>query len=251
MHMDLCEAGMIAINGAHYFIAFTDDYTRRVTVYYLKGKDEAATKCQEYLTYIERQINCQPKALRADNGREFLNKNLKDWCQTKGIEIQTSAPYSPHQNRVAERMNRTLIELARAMLLARSLPHFLWTEATTHAAYLRNRSHTQALTAASTPEERWTGKRPDIAHLKEFGAPVWILREGLNIPKLDPKSEKHIFVGFQDGPKAIKYYNSHTRQIKITRNYHFTDTAPDTLTPEPNVEFEGEGQGSAAETGLA
>jgi hypothetical protein len=72
--------------------------------------------------------------------------------------------------------------------------------------------------------------------------PVWILREGQNIPKLDAKTETHIFVGFIDSPKAIKYYNAQTRQIKVSRNYRFTAVS-DTLTPEPNVEFEGEGQG--------
>ena len=60
----------------------------------------------------------------------------------EGIIIETSAPYSPSQNGVAERFNRTLLELARAMLISKNLPTFLWDEAVAHAAYLRNRAPT-------------------------------------------------------------------------------------------------------------
>jgi len=96
-------------------------------------------KVKEYLTYLKAQGK-NPKAIRVDEGKEFLNKDLKDWCHENGTEIQATAPYSPSQNGVAERMNRTLVELARAMLSARDLPEFLWEYAVLHAAYIRNRS---------------------------------------------------------------------------------------------------------------
>jgi transposase InsO family protein len=211
-----------AISGARYYITFIDDCTRRCTVQFMKSKNEATEKVKNYLMHIERQRGKLPKRVRADNGTEYLNKDLTDWCKQKGIEFETTAPYSPSQNGVAERFNRTLIELARAMLIARELPKFLWPAAVTHAAYLRNRSHTHAL-QGKTPEESWTGTRPNVSHFKEFGAPVWILKEGENLSKLEPKSEKQIFVGFQDGPKAVKYYSAKSRQIKTSRNFCFRD----------------------------
>ena len=82
-----------------------------------------------------------------------------------------TAPYSPSQNGVAERMNRTLVELARAMLTAKKLPEFLWEAAVAHAAYLRNRSYSRAI-GMITPYERNKLIKPDVSHLQEFGCVV-------------------------------------------------------------------------------
>jgi len=64
-----------------------------------------------------------------------------------------------------------------------------------------------------TPVEKWTKTRPNISHLQEFGILVWILWEELNISKLEPKSKQFIFVGFDDSPKAIKYYDETTHCV--------------------------------------
>jgi len=106
--------------------------------------------------------------------------------------MQLTAPYSPSQNGVAERMNRTLVELARAMLTDSKLPEFLWEPAVAHAAYLRNMSYTSSPRLGNrTPYQVWYGKRPDVSHLREFGAPVWVLLQGQNVQrKMLPKSQR-------------------------------------------------------------
>ena len=114
------------------------------------------------------------ESIHADEGGEFNNADLKNWCHERGIEINLTAPSSSAQNGVAERMNRTLVELARAMINARQLPMFLWEMAVLYAAYVRNRTHTKAVTG-KTPYETWTNERPNVSHLREFGVPVWIL----------------------------------------------------------------------------
>ncbi|GBE86811.1 hypothetical protein SCP_1000530 [Sparassis crispa] len=196
----------------------------------MKHKSEAFEKVKEYLTFIERHFGHLPKILCVDNGSEYINKDLKGWCCEKGIELQTTAPYSPSQNGVAERFNRMLLELARAMLIARKLPNFLWAEAVAYAAYLQNRALMKAL-HGKTPEEVWTGKKPNVAHLRGFGSDVWILTEGQNLSKLEPKSKKHTFVGFADGLKAVRYYDVGARLIRVSRNFVFAD-APN---PASNV----------------
>jgi hypothetical protein len=99
-------------------------------------------------------------------------------------------------------MNRTLVELARAMLSARNLPEFLWEYAVLHAAYIRNRSYTKTL--QKTPYEKWFKRKPNISHLHEFGALVWVLLQNQKKPqKMLPKSMQHSYVGCEDGPKAI------------------------------------------------
>lgn len=167
-----------SLGKSRYYITFTDDCTRMVTTQFMKTKDEAYSKIIDHCAAVERKYGGNmPKYLRFDNGKELVNEKLKKWASAKGIEVETSAPYSPSQNGVAERFNRTLLELARAMLIAKSLPTFLWTEAVNHATWIRNRAPTRAL-KGTTPFEAWHGKKPNVSYLREFGCDVWILNEG-------------------------------------------------------------------------
>ena len=132
------------------------------------------------------------------------------------------------------------------MIFSTQVPKFLWPEAISHAAYLHNRTHTRVLDS-KTPLEAWCGHKPDVLHLKEFGSPVWILNEG-QLTKLQPRSTKHTFVGFIDGPKAIRYYDASTRQVRVSRNYQFpalsasqtNANASATLPQEDPAQSEGE-----------
>jgi hypothetical protein len=157
-----------------------------------------------------------------------------------------TAPYSPAQNGVVERTNRTLVELARAMIIDKELPEFLWEHAVSHAVYIRNHSYTCALQGEKTPYELWHGKRPNVAHLREFGAPVWVLLQGqAKQCKLQPKSKRRAYVRFEDGPQAVKYYTADTKKVLTSRNYHLL-TPPvkgpthDTIKVAPDAQHEGE-----------
>ena len=72
-----------------------------------------------------------------------------------------------------------------------------------------------------TPHEAWTGHKPDVSHLQEFGCDMWILIEGVNLSKLETKSRKFVLVGYEDSPKAIRYYNKETRKVYVSRNFRF------------------------------
>ena len=96
-------------------------------------------------------------------------------------------------------MNRTLVELSQAMLATDDLPEFLWEYAIIHAAYLHNQSFTKHL-QKSTPYEGWYNKKPNVSHLEEFGAPIWILLQGRKEQqKMLPKSKCQAYVSFDDG----------------------------------------------------
>jgi len=83
-----------------------------------------------------------------------------------------------------------------------------------------------------TPYQLWNGKRPNISHLKEFGAPVWVLTQGQNVQrKMLPKSQRRAYVGYDDGSNSVKYYNVATRSILTSRNYRF-------ITPSSPTELE-------------
>ena len=124
-----------------------------------------------------------------------------------------TAPYSPSQNGATKCLNRMLIKLARAMMIAQDVPHYLWEYAVQHAMYICERAPAAAL-AGKTPYETWYGAKPDVTHLCKFGGPVYILLQGANKQlKLQPKSQKRIFLGFDEGSKAIKYYTGDTKQV--------------------------------------
>ena len=168
-----------------------------------------------------------PRAFRFDRGKEFINNNLINWFHQQGIEVQLTALYSPSQNGAAERLNQTLVELARAMMAAQNLPKYLWEYAIEHAANLRERAPTKAL-KGKTPYEAWFQQKPNVSHLREFGTPVWILLQGQKVPaKMKPKSKQQLFVGFDDGSKSVKYYNAETRKVLTSRNYRFLTNLPD------------------------
>jgi len=141
-------------------------------------------------------------------------------------------------------MNRTLVELARAMLTAADLPEFLWEPAVMHAAYLRNLSHMKPR-AKATPYQLWNDRKPNVAHLREFGAPVWVLLQGQKVQrKMLPKSQRRAYVGYDEGSKSIKYYNAAMRNILTSRNYRFLSreqpSPPEEIGIEPGTPLEGE-----------
>ena len=214
-----------SLEGAEYFISFIDDATRMVTVMFMKVKSEAAGHIKQFVNEIERRFDRKTKYLRFDNGKELVNAEMKKWAAERGIIIETTAPYSPSQHGTAERMNRTLLELTRAMLIGAALPPSLWAEAVAHATYIRNRSPTRAL-GNGTPFEAWHGKRPDVRHFQEFGRDVWILRQGEKPSKLEPKSYRMKFVGFLDAKRAIRFYDPAKRSIRESRNFAFGDEDP-------------------------
>lgn len=136
-----------------------------------------------------------------------------------------------------------MIEAARAMLIAKELPKFLWTEAIAYACYIRNRTPTRAI-KGTTPYEQFWGKKPNVAGLHEFGMRCWILQMA-NRDKLSSKSTKHIFTGLSDESKAYRYFNANMRQIQISRNVIFEEFVEDKTEVQPGpqpVRVEGENQ---------
>jgi hypothetical protein len=188
-----------------------------------------------------------------DRGKEFDNETLRTWCDSRGIKFQETAGYSPPQNGVAERMNRTLGELARTMLADSGLPEFLWELAVRHAAYVRNLSFTKYIPSA-TPYQLWNDKKPNVAHLREFGAPVWILAQGQRIPrKMLPKSHRRAYVGHDDGSKSILYYTAAKRNILTSRNFRFlipsTPSPPEEIVVDEDLEGERDDTSREGEPG--
>ncbi|KAD4178897.1 hypothetical protein E3N88_27488 [Mikania micrantha] len=164
IHTDVCDLKSIPTRGGNkYFITFIDDSTRYCYVYLLKSKDEAIDKFVLYKTEDENQLNKKIKVLRSDRGGEYVSP-FADICAQSGIIHECIAPYSPQQNGIAERKNRTLKEMMNAMLLSSGLSQDMWGEAILSATYLLNKIPFKKKDV--TPYELWMGRKPSYKYLK-------------------------------------------------------------------------------------
>ena len=106
----------LSMGGASYFVTFIDDLSQKVWAYPLKRKDEVLSIFKHFVTLVETKIGKKVKCLCLDNGKEYVSKSIQDFCDTKGIKRELTAPYNPPQNGVAKCMNRTIQERLRSML---------------------------------------------------------------------------------------------------------------------------------------
>ncbi|GJT57394.1 putative ribonuclease H-like domain-containing protein [Tanacetum coccineum] len=122
-----------------YCLVVTDDFSRFSWVFFLATKDETSEILKTFITGIENLIDLRVKVIRCDNGTEFKNRVMNQFCEMKGIKREFSVARTLQQNGVAERKNRTLIEAARTMLVDLKLPTTFWAEAVNTACYVQNR----------------------------------------------------------------------------------------------------------------
>lgn len=224
IHSDVCGPMQTSsLGGCKYFVTFIDDMSRSCFVYLMKQKLEVLSKFKEFEAWATNFTGRKIKTLRSDNGGEYLSKQFDEYLASKGIQRQLRAPYTPEQNGVAERMNRTLLESARCMLKHAGLQNNLWGEALATAVYLRNRSPSRAISATSTPYEVWTGEKPDVGHLRTFGSRGYVHVPAEKRQKLDQKSVKCMLVGYSTQSKAWRLLQPETKQILVSRDVLFNE----------------------------
>lgn len=223
VHSDVCgPINVDSFGGSRYFVTFLDDFSRKVVVYIIKQKSDVFAKLKEYKCMAENQTGEKLKVLRTDNGTEYFNKNCSNFLKDCGIVHQSSAPYTPEQNGMAERMNRTLVEKARCMLLDGKLSIKFWAEAINTAAYIVNRSPSRVI-SNKTPEEMWSGVRPELSHFRVFGCKAMMHVPKEKRKKFDPKSIQCIMVGYSETSKAYRLFDSAAMKTIISRDVVFLE----------------------------
>ena len=164
IHTDLCDLkGVQTRGGNKYFITFIDDSTRYCYVYLLKSKDEAIGKFIHYKNEVENQLDKRIKVLRSDRGGEYESP-FAEFCAQDGIRHERTAPYSPQQNGITERKNRTLKEMMNALLFSSGLSRNMWGKAVLIANYLLNKVPRKKLD--KSPYELWKGRTPSYQYLR-------------------------------------------------------------------------------------
>ncbi|GKB53102.1 ribonuclease H-like domain-containing protein [Tanacetum coccineum] len=133
-------------------------------VFFLASKDETSNILKSFITQIENLVDKKVKIIKCDNGTEFKNRVMSEFCEKKGIKKEFSIARTPQQNGVAEKRNRTLIEAARTMLANSKLPTTFWAEAVNTACYVHN-SVLVVKPHNKTPYELFRGRTPALSFM--------------------------------------------------------------------------------------
>jgi transposase InsO family protein len=210
LHGDLCSPITPATpSGNRYFLLLVDDFSRYMWIALPPSKDAAAAAIKRIQAAAERKTGKKLLALRTDRGGEFAAADFNNYCAHLGVRRELTAPYSPQQNGVVERRNQMVVGTARSMLKDKALPGVFWGEAVTTAVYLLNRTSCKANQGA-TPYELWTGSTPAVHHLRTFGCIAHVKVTAPNQKKLDDRSRRMIFAGYEAGTKAYRVYEPTT-----------------------------------------
>lgn len=220
IHSDVCgPMQTMSPSGKRYFITFIDDYSRYCHIFLMNKKSEVFDKFKEFVALCRNKFQKLPGCIRSDQGGEYLNKIFDCFLKDNGILKQHTTGYKPQQNGVAERKNRSLMEMARCMLIDARLPNTLWAEAVRTANFLQNCLPCRAVD--STPYELWHREKPKVNHLQIFGSKGYVFIPSEKRRKLDRKSRPMTFVGYDEHSKGYRMVDIKTMEIQVSRDVRF------------------------------
>ncbi|KAL0386489.1 UNVERIFIED_CONTAM: Retrovirus-related Pol polyprotein from transposon TNT 1-94 [Sesamum latifolium] len=182
-------------------------YAPNIRLYLLSHRSEALDCFKRFLAEVENQREVNLKVFRTDRGREYLSEQFKQICEDKGIIRQLTIPYTPQQNGVAERRNRTLLEMARSMMAQANLPISFWGDAILTAAYILNRVPSKSI--PTTPYELWHGRKLNLEGLRLWGSAGFVHSTSHKYGKLGPRASKLIFIRYCEHSKGYVMYGEH------------------------------------------
>ena len=217
IHSDICELnGNLTRGGNRYFVTFIDDYSRYTYVYLMKHKDEVFDRFKVYKSIVENQKEKKIKILRSDRGGEYFPANFSSFYEEHGIIHQRTSPYTPQQNGLAERKNRTLVDMVNSMLLSSKLPFNLWGEALLSACHIHNRIPSKI--TKTSPYELWNGRKPNLSYIRVWGCLAYYRVPDPKRTKLGPRAMKSVFVGYAENSKAYRLLDLESNVIMESRD---------------------------------
>lgn len=223
IHADICGP-VTPISNSHkrYLICFIDDYSRKAWVQFLIDKSDAFASFKLFKNCVEKETGLDIKCLRTDRGGEFTSNEFNDFCKENGIKRQLTAAYTPQQNGVAERKNRTVMNMVRSLLSEKGVPKIFWPEAVNWSFYVLNRSPTSSVPDL-TPEEAWSGIKPSVAHFRVFGSVAHAHVPDARRTKLEDKSRTCVLLGVSEESKAYRLYDPILKKVVISRDVVFEE----------------------------
>ena len=237
IHTDICGPFDPTIFGEKYYITFTDDFSRYLTIYLLKSKDESIKMFQIYKNMAETLHNgSKIIKIHSDRGGEYTSNKWKEFCEKEGIQISFSPRKTPQLNAVAESANRIVNWKIRAVLADSGLPKEYWGFAAKVCALYKNMSPTSK--KEFTPFEYWFGKKPNLKMLRVFGC-ICFYKEPSS-PKFEPQTNKGILLGYDEHLSSYCVMNMSTRTIIHTREAKFDENTYPQLENETQSSLNNE-----------
>ncbi|KAJ0535144.1 putative RNA-directed DNA polymerase [Helianthus annuus] len=209
-------------------------------MYPLTCRSQAVDYFRHFKPLVENLYSCTIKHLQYDGAPELIRGPMARFLSDSGIAYRISCPYTPQQNGVAERKNRHLSEVARALLFHARLPKKFWYDAYATAAFLINRLPSPVL-HHSSPYEVLFGSRPDYSLLRTFGCLCYPFLGDTRADKLSPKSTPCIFVGYAPDHLGYLCYDPHTSRTYTSQHVRFHESVFDipgsSTTPTASFDF--------------
>nr|GEZ59593.1 hypothetical protein [Tanacetum cinerariifolium] len=201
LHMDLFGPTFVkSLNKKSYCLVVTDDYSMFTWVFCLATKDETSLILKTFITGLENQLSLKVKVIKSDNGTEFKNNDLNQFCGIKGIKREFSAK-AVNTGYV---QNRVLV----------TKPH------------------------NKTPYELLHNRTPSIGFMRPFGCPVTILNTLDSLGKFDGKVDEGFLVRYYVISKAFRLFNSRTRIVQETLHVNFLENKPNVASSGPTWLFD-------------
>jgi hypothetical protein len=175
------------------------------------------------LRRAQNEFGLRIKKIRNDNGTEFKNSQIEGFLVEEGIKHEFSSPYTPQQNGVVERKNRTLLDMARTMLDEYKTPDRFWAEAINTACYSINQLYLHWI-HKKTSYELLTGKKPNVSYFIVFGSKCFILIKRGRNSKFAPKAIEGFLLGYDSNTRAYRFFNKSIGFVEVSCDIVFDET---------------------------
>jgi hypothetical protein len=200
-----------------------DDYSRFTWVFFLQEKSQTQETLKIFLRQTQNEFGFRIKKILSDNGTKFMNSQIEGFLEEEGIKHEFSSPYTPQQNGVVERKNRTRLDMARTMLDEyRTLDRF-WAEAINTACYSINRLYLHRI-LKKTSYELLTGKKPNVSYFRVFGSKCFILTKRGRNSKFAPKAVEGFLLGYDSNTMSYRVFNKSTGLVEVSCDIVFDET---------------------------
>jgi transposase InsO family protein len=224
LHMDLFgPIAYISIGGSKYCLIIVDDYSRFTWVFFLQEKSQTQETLKRFLRRTQNEFGLRIKKIRSDNETEFKNSQIEGCLEEEGIKHEFSSPYTPQQNGVVERKNRTLQDMTRTMLDEYKTPNRFWAEAINTACYSINWLYLHRI-LKKTSYELPTGKKPNVSYFRVFRSKCFILIKRGRSSKFAPKAVEGFLLGYDSNTRAYRVFNKSTRLVEVSCDIVFNET---------------------------
>jgi transposase InsO family protein len=224
LHMDLFSpVAYMSIGGNKYGLVIVDDYSRFTWVLFLHDKSVVQDTLKKFAKRAQNEFDTKIKKVRTDNSTEFKNTNIEKFLDEEGIGHEFSVPYTPQQNGIVERKNRTLIEAAWTMLDEYKVSDQFWAEAINTASHAINHLYLHKI-LNKTAYELLLGKKPNVSYFRVFGSKCFILNKKPENSKFSPKVDEGFLLSYASNAHGYRVFNKTSGCVEVACEVTFDES---------------------------